>query len=317
MSTTTSTKHLLGLRNMSRDRLIGLLESATSFLPVVAGEAAGHDLLSSCIIANLFLENSTRTRVSFTVAARRLGASTVDLLGSTSSSSKGETLIDTARNVAAMGVDAIVVRCSASGGAHLIAKHVSTPVINAGDGICEHPTQGLLDALAVTRAFDTMDLRERTVGIVGDIGSSRVARSAAYALTCLGAHVVMVGPPGMVPESFEALTDGLDCDDRGQISVCHDFDEVVPTLDVAMMLRVQFERGSAITGDYAAQFGLSEGRAARLPSHAVVMHPGPVNRGLEIDPDVADGPRSLILQQVAGGVATRMAVLMEQLGPHV
>ncbi|MDP6986688.1 MAG: hypothetical protein QGG74_01465, partial [Phycisphaerales bacterium] len=216
MSTTTSTKHLLGLRHMSRDRLIGLLESGAGFLPVATGEAAGHSQLEGCIIANLFLENSTRTRVSFTVAAHRLGANTVDLLGSTSSTSKGETLIDTARNVAAMGVDAIVVRCSASGGAHLIAEHVTMPVINAGDGTCEHPTQGLLDTLAITQSLDTVDLTGRTIGIVGDIGNSRVARSAAYAMTCLGADVVMIGPPGLVPSSFEALTDDLD-GDRGQI----------------------------------------------------------------------------------------------------
>ncbi|MDP6480070.1 MAG: aspartate carbamoyltransferase catalytic subunit [Phycisphaerales bacterium] len=316
MPTTTSTTHLLGLRHMSRDRLIGLLESAATFLPIVRGEASGHDQLAGCIIANLFLENSTRTRVSFTVAARRLGAGTVDLLGSTSSTSKGETLIDTARNVAAMGVDAIVVRCSASGGAHLIAEHVAMPVINAGDGTCEHPTQGLLDTLAVTQSLDTVDLTGRTVGIVGDIGNSRVARSAAYAMTCLGADVVMIGPPGLVPSSFEALTDDLD-GDRGQIRVCHDFDEAIPMLDAAMMLRVQFERGSAVTSDYAAQFGLTAARASRLPAEAVVMHPGPVNRGLEIDPEVADGPRSLIMQQVRCGVAMRMAVLMEQLGPHV
>lgn len=316
MPTTTSTTHLLGLRHMSRDRLIGLLESAATFLPIVRGEASGHDQLAGCIIANLFLENSTRTRVSFTVAAHRLGANTVDLLGSTSSTSKGETLIDTARNVAAMGVDAIVVRCSASGGAHLIAEHVTMPVINAGDGTCEHPTQGLLDTLAITQSLDTVDLTGRTIGIVGDIGNSRVARSAAYAMTCLGADVVMIGPPGLVPSSFEALTDDLD-GDRGQIRVCHDFDEAIPMLDAAMMLRVQFERGSAVTSDYAAQFGLSAARASRLPAEAVVMHPGPVNRGLEIDPKVADGPRSLIMQQVRCGVAMRMAVLMEQLGPHV
>jgi aspartate carbamoyltransferase catalytic subunit len=168
----------------------------------------------------------------------------------------------------------------------------------------------------VTQSLDTVDLTGRTVGIVGDIGNSRVARSAAYAMTCLGADVVMIGPPGLVPSSFEALTDDLD-GDRGQIRVCHDFDEAIPMLDAAMMLRVQFERGSAVTSDYAAQFGLTAARASRLPAEAVVMHPGPVNRGLEIDPEVADGPRSLIMQQVRCGVAMRMAVLMEQLGPHV
>ncbi len=317
MDTATSNTHLLGLRDMSRDRLVGLLESGASFLPVVTGEAPGHTQLEGRIIANLFLENSTRTRVSFTVAARRLGASTVDLLGSTSSASKGETLADTARNVAAMGVDAVVLRCSASGGAHLVAGQVDIPVINAGDGLCEHPTQGLLDTLALTQSLGTTDLTDRTIGIVGDIGRSRVARSATYAMTSLGADVVLIGPPAMVPMTFEALRDDLDVAGRGRIRVCHDFDEAIGLLDAAMMLRVQFERGSSVTSDYAAQFGMHGDRAARLPDHAVVMHPGPVNRGLELTPEVADGPRSLIMHQVTCGVAMRMAVLMEQLGSHV
>jgi aspartate carbamoyltransferase catalytic subunit len=302
---------------MSRDRLIGLLESAAGFLPVVTGDEPAADQLAGRIVANLFLENSTRTRVSFTVAARRLGATTVDLLGSTSSASKGESLVDTARNIAAMGIDAIVVRCSASGGAHLIAEHVDVPVINAGDGRCEHPTQGLLDTLALTESMGTLDLRERTIGIVGDIGNSRVARSAAYAMTALGADVIMIGPPGFVSSSFESLTYGLGGEDRGEIHMCHDLDAALPALDAVMMLRVQFERGSAITSDYSGQYGLNAARADRLPEHALVLHPGPVNRGLEIEPEVADGPRSLIMQQVKCGVAARMAVLLEQLGPHV
>jgi aspartate carbamoyltransferase catalytic subunit len=316
MSTTTATRHLLGLRDISRERLIGLLESAASFLPVVVGDEPATDCLAGRIVANLFLENSTRTRVSFTVAARRLGATTVDLLGSTSSASKGESLADTARNIAAMGVDAIVVRCSASGGSHLVANSVDVPVINAGDGSCEHPTQGILDTLALTESFGTVDLHGRVIGIVGDIGNSRVARSAAYAMTSLGADVILIGPPDLAPSSFESLTRGLSGEDRGQIHVCHNFDAAIPALDAAMMLRVQFERGSAITSDYSAQYGMSVDRADRLPGHAVVLHPGPVNRGLEIDPDVADGLRSVIMQQVQCGVATRMAVLLEQLGPH-
>ncbi len=281
-------------------------------MPVVEGQSPPRDDLHGRIVANLFLENSTRTRVSFTVAAHRLGATTVDLLGSSSSASKGETLVDTARNVAAMGVSAIVVRCAASGGAHLVARHVDVPVINAGDGRCEHPTQGLLDTLALTRSLGTTDLHDRTIGIVGDIAHSRVARSAAYALTTLGADVVFIGPPSMVSGSLADLLEGSD-DKRGGVHVAHDFDAALPHLDAVMMLRVQFERGASITSDYATHFGLTTQRASRLPDHAVILHPGPINRGLEMAPEVADGPRSLVMDQVACGVAMRMAVLLEQL----
>lgn len=312
--TNATTRHLLGLRDVPRERLLGLLESAAMLLPVVEGAEAAAAPLEGRLIANLFLENSTRTRVSFTVAARRLGAQTVDLLGGTSSASKGESLVDTARNVAAMGVDAIVLRCNASGGSHLIARHVSCPVINAGDGTCEHPTQGLLDMLALTRSIGTTDLSGRTIGITGDVVHSRVARSAAYAATCLGGDVVFIGPPAMVPASLEGLLDGLEGEGRGDVRVCHDLDAALPHLDAAMMLRVQFERGAAITGDYPAMYGLTAARAAMLPEHAVVMHPGPINRGLELDDETADGPRSLIMDQVTCGVAVRMAVLLEQLG---
>ncbi|MCP4759619.1 MAG: aspartate carbamoyltransferase catalytic subunit [Planctomycetes bacterium] len=316
-TTSVSTRHLLGLREISRERLVGLLESAASLLPIVTGEVCPRDTLDGRIIANLFLENSTRTRVSFTVAARRLGGTTVDLIGSSSSASKGESLIDTARNVAAMGVDAVVVRCAASGGAHLVARHVDCPVINAGDGTCEHPTQGLLDALALTRAVGSMDLTDRTVGVTGDIAHSRVARSAVFAMTSLGADVVLIGPPSMTPASLGGLLDGLDDTGRGTVSVCHDLDAVLPILDAAMMLRVQFERGAAITSDYASMYGMTERRAAKLPDGAFIMHPGPINRGLELAAETADGPRSIILDQVTSGVAVRMAVLLEQLGSHI
>jgi len=314
MTVASSTHHLLGLRGMSHNRLIGLLESAEQLLPIVRGDAEPRDTLEGRIIANLFLENSTRTRVSFTVAAQRLGATTVDLLGSSSSVSKGESLADTARNVAAMGVDAIVIRCSASGGAHLIAQEVDCPVLNAGDGTSEHPTQGLLDMLSLTQAVEKTDLCDLTIGITGDIVRSRVARSAAYAATCLGAHVVFIGPPAMAPSSLEGLLEGVEQNHSGSIAVCHNLDEAIPHLDAVMMLRVQFERGADVTSDYAAMYGLNADRASRLRKEAVVMHPGPINRGLELDDETADGPRSLILDQVSCGVAVRMAVLLEQLG---
>lgn len=312
MDTRTTTRHLLGLRDMPKSRILGLLEAAESYLPVVKGQASPHDDLQGHIIANLFLENSTRTRVSFSVAAQRLGATTIDLLGSTSSASKGETLVDTGRNIEAMGVSAIVLRTSASGGAHLLAQHVDVPVINAGDGRSEHPTQGLLDTMALTQHLGTTDLEGRTIGIVGDIAHSRVARSAAYALTTLGADVVFIGPPAMVPGSMTELT-GHDSDGQSVLHVSHDLDAALPHLDAAMMLRVQFERGANITSDYAAHFGMNAERVKRMPEHACIMHPGPINRGLELTPDVADGSRSVILRQVTCSVAMRMAVLFEQL----
>lgn len=313
MAVSTTTRHLLGLREISRARLTGLLESAESFLPAARGESGVDDVLSGRLVGNLFLENSTRTRGSFTVAAKRLGADTVSLVGSSSSTSKGETLVDTARNIAAMGVDALVMRCSASGGAHLVSQHVDVPVINAGDGKHEHPTQGLLDALALTtHRGEGPTLEGATIAIVGDIGNSRVARSGALAFTKLGADVIFVGPPSMAPSSLEGLLDDA-VDIKGSVSVTRDLDSALPMIDAAVMLRVQFERGSSITGDYARQYGLDETRAASMPDHAVVMHPGPVNRGLEIAPEVCDGPRSLIMSQVTCGVAVRMAVLMEQL----
>ncbi len=317
MTVASSTRHFLGLREVSRDRLIGLLESAASMLPIVRGEAAPLDMLSGRTIANIFLENSTRTRVSFTMAAQRLGAQSIDLLAASSSQSKGESLLDTARNVEAMGVDAMVLRCSASGGAHMLAQHVQCPVINGGDGTCEHPTQGLLDMLAWTNSLATLDLSGRTLGIVGDVLHSRVARSAAYAASCLGSDVVFIGPPAMVPESVQGLLEGLEGAGRGSLRIAHDLDATLPQLDAAMMLRVQFERGAELTGDYAGMFGMNSERAQSLPSHAVILHPGPINRGIELDDATADGDRSLILDQVTCGVAARMAVLAEQLGRHI
>ncbi len=307
-----TTRHLLGLRAMPKARILGLLEAAASYLPVAMGQSSSCDALQGHVIANLFLENSTRTRVSFTMAAQRLGATTVDLLGSTSSASKGETLIDTGRNIEAMGVAAIVLRTSASGGAHLLARHVGVPVINAGDGRSEHPTQGLLDTMALTEHLGTTDLEGRTIGIVGDIAHSRVARSAAYALTTLGADVIFIGPPAMVPGSMTELVPHGE-DGHTGLHISHDLDAALPHLDAVMMLRVQFERGASITADYAAHFGMNAARANRMPPHACIMHPGPINRGLELTPEVADGPRSVILRQVTCGVAMRMAVLCEQL----
>lgn len=314
MSVKTATRHLLALRAMPHERLLNLLDAAADCLPVVCGEAPPRDDLQGRIIANLFLENSTRTRCSFTVAAQRLGAGTVDLLGGTSSSTKGESLLDTTANVAAMGVDAIVLRCSASGGPAAAADALDLPIINAGDGRHEHPTQGLLDAFAIVHHFDRTDLGGMHVAICGDVAASRVARSGVYALTQLGADVTLVGPPTLAPMSLEGLLDGLD--NPGRVRVVTDLDAVLPTVDALMLLRIQFERhgGGGVPSDYRAHWGLTEERAAELPEHAIVMHPGPVNRGLELDATVCDADHSVVLQQVTGGVAMRMAVLLDCLG---
>jgi aspartate carbamoyltransferase catalytic subunit len=225
-----------------------------------------------------------------------------------SSLSKGETVLATALNLEAMGVDAIVVRSARSGTPHLIAEAVACPVINAGDGRHEHPTQGLLDILTLRRRWG--DIAGRTVVIVGDIANSRVARSNLHGLTTLGVDVVLVGPPALVPVSFMKITTG-----PGLVSIEHDLDKTLSHADAVMMLRIQLERhdadgGGSVPPDYRRRYGLTVDRAARLAPEVLIMHPGPMNRGVEIDSEVADDPnRSVILEQVANGVAVRMAVL--------
>lgn len=302
--------HLLGLEGLDRDQLLAVLEEASSLLPIARNEAPSRTDLAGRVIATLFFENSTRTRMSFTLAARRLGADILDLNASTSSTAKGETLLDTALNIQAMGVDAMVMRCAASGGPHLLADQVRVPVINAGDGKHEHPTQGLLDALSLQQHFGRSTFEGLTMAIVGDIASSRVARSNAFGLTTLGADVILAGPEALVPVELESLVAGRQAS-RGTLRVEHDLDAVLENVDAIMMLRVQFERhgGEGIGEDYTSRYGLTVDRASRLQSGVPVLHPGPVNRGIEIDPEVADGDRSLILNQVTCGVAARMAVL--------
>lgn len=304
-------RHLLGLQGIDVGTLRTLLALGRDAPP------SGDDL-SGRTVANLFFEDSTRTRTSFSVAAQRLGADVVDLLGGVSSVSKGETLIDTARNVEAMGVAALVVRARQAGSAAMIARSVGVPVINAGDGKHEHPTQGLLDVLTLSEAFGRagdFDLRGLRVGIVGDVASSRVARSALAAITALGGQVTLIGPPTLVPRSFEALG----------ARVSHALDDVLGAMDALMMLRIQFERhgagnpppagapakSAAIASvrEYRAFYALTPERADRMKRGAIVMHPGPINRGIELDEPVADGPRSVILRQVAAGVRVRMGVL--------
>ena len=313
-------RSLVGLMDMDAGAIRGLLSATRGMHKVLGGQAkaSAGQLLAGKIIANLFFEDSTRTRTSFSVAAKRLGAQVVDLMGFASSVNKGETLVDTALNVEAMGVDAIVVRAKQSGAAVQIAAAVKCPVINGGDGRHEHPTQGLLDTYTLAEAhgrLDGFDLSGLKVLIVGDVASSRVARSAIVGMSKLGAEVVCVGPPGLAPGGLSTLG----------CKVSHDLDVYLPKADAVMMLRMQFERhdgeasgnGSgerksgviASVREYRAGYALTAERAARLRAGCVVMHPGPMNRGIEIDGEVADGERSVILRQVSNGVAVRMAVL--------
>lgn len=304
------TRHLLQLEGLDEHELGALLDRADALLPVARRAAPASQSLSGRLVAHLFFEDSTRTRLSFETAAARLGARSIVLTENGSSASKGETFLDTALNVEALGVDAIVVRTGLSGGPQLLARHVGCPVINAGDGRHEHPTQGLLDCLTIRRACGT--IKGATVAIVGDIANSRVARSAVHALTTLGAHVRLIGPPTLLPASLKHLTPYPD-----RVMISHDLDANLGDLQAIMMLRVQLERaaGGAIGSDYRIQYGLTRERAARLPASCIVMHPGPVNRGVEVDDDVADDRRrSQILSQVTHGVAVRMAVLEHCLG---
>lgn len=279
---------------------------ARRLLSLAHADAFSSDLLRGRVIANLFLEDSTRTRLSFTTAAHRLGATTVDLTSKGSSMSKGETLIDTVWTIESMGVDAIVVRAGQSGAGEIIAQHVQVPVINAGDGTHQHPTQALTDALNIGRTLgmsEHWDFSGLHVAIAGDVVSSRVARSNVGLLTALGARVTLVGPPMMCPGTLA----WLGCE------VTHDIDELVSHVDVMMMLRIQFERGGgarlASEREYHAAYGLTLERAARMKRGAIVMHPGPMNREVEIAGAVADGPTSVIREQVAGGVLVRKAAL--------
>jgi len=306
---TAASRDLLGLQGGDAGELRALLGSAWA-LECDRGVMSG--ALAGVTVVNLFFEDSTRTRVSFTMAAQALGASVVQFGSDGSSASKGESLLDTARTIEAMGAGALVVRHASAGAAKMISDRVEVPVLNAGDGAHEHPTQGLLDILALAEAhgrtggFDLSGLR---VVIVGDIAHSRVARSAVAGMTALGARVTCVGPESLCPD----LIGTLGC------AVELDLDAVIGEADAVMALRMQFERGTALeglngalgggSGAYTELYGLTAERAGRMKPGAVVMHPGPLNRGIEIESSVADGVRSVILRQVALGVPVRMAAL--------
>lgn len=299
---TDPNRSLLTLRGLDAGTLTTLLDRAESLLPVVRGADHIPRIVSGAVVGLLFLENSTRTRCSFEIAVHRLGNHPVILTGQGSSVVKGESLSDTAANIAAMGVQALVVRTSLAGGADLVARVTGLPTINAGDGRHEHPTQGLLDASTLRSHLGSLE--GKRILIVGDILNSRVARSNMHALTTLGATVVLVGPPSLAPWSF------AEC--GPQIEVSHDLDAVLETADGIMMLRIQLERdaGRSVSSDYRVAFGMTSSRASRLQEGVPVLHPGPINRGVELDDAVAaDIARCLVLEQVARGVAVRMASL--------
>ena len=298
-------KHLLGLEGLSAEDIRFLLRTADGFGEVSTRSVKKVPALRGKVVVNLFFEPSTRTKSSFFLAASRLSADVLDFSASGSSLSKGETARDTAKNIEAMGVDVIVCRHMESGVPRLLSESVGCSVINAGDGQHEHPTQGLLDLYTVAKRYgrDDFDLSGLTVAIVGDISHSRVARSNIHGLKKLGADVLLVGPSTLVPRTFESLG----CE------VHHDFDAVLERVDVVNMLRVQFERitsqAFASVREYASIYGLSEARLKRMKGDVVVMHPGPINRGLEVASSVVDGPHSAVLQQVTNGLAVRMAAL--------
>jgi aspartate carbamoyltransferase catalytic subunit len=289
--------HFLALEGMAKSELEHLIERARDHRDGLRESRP----LERSVVANVFFESSTRTRSSFEVAAASLGAHVLNWTVAGSSASKGESLIDTAKNIAALGVKILVVRHGSSGAAALVASVVKCGVVNAGDGQHEHPSQGVLDAFTLWRRFGSLE--KRRIVIVGDILHSRVARSNLHALKTLGASVVFCGPSTMLPRAFSALG----------AEVVSDFDAALEGADAVMMLRIQKERQSEAlfpsAEEYHRRWGLTAVRAARLKPEAVVLHPGPVNRGLELSPEVADGHRSLILEQVENGVAVRKAIL--------
>ena len=293
--------NLLALADLTADEIRLILDTSKAFEDVSTRSIKKVPALRGRVVVNLFFEDSTRTRTSFTLAAQRLSADVIDFTAKTSSVSKGESLRDTARNIEAMGVDIIICRHPAAGATHLVAENVSCCVINAGDGRHEHPTQGLLDIYTIHKAKGRLDGLK--VAIVGDVANSRVARSNLFGLLKLGAEVSFVGPTTLVPKSFEQLG----------ARVCHDFDAVIGEFDVINMLRIQHERIASNVfpslQEYSRLFGLTNERMERAKPDVLVMHPGPINRGVEMSGDVADGQKSFILQQVTNGLAVRMAVM--------
>ncbi len=294
-------RHLLGLEKLSAGQIETVLNLAEHLDRVTEGGTRKLDVLRGLVVANLFFENSTRTKTSFSLAARRLGADTVDFTASSSSLSKGETFIDTALTIEAMGVHLVVCRHRTPGTPHLLARHLKSGVLNAGDGTHEHPTQGLLDILTIRRRFG--HIHGLTVALVGDIRHSRVARSNIHGLLKLGARVIVCGPSTLVPQEISKLG----------VEVACNLDKILPEVDCVNLLRVQFERQRGAffpsIAEYAHFFGMNGQRIRRAKDHLLVLAPGPINRGVELTPEVADGPHSAILNQVSNGLLVRMACL--------
>lgn len=294
-------RHLLDLERLSAEEITALLDMAAWMKQATAGCRSKLPLLTGKTCANLFFENSTRTRNSFSLAAKRLGADTVEFSSSGSSVSKGETFVDTAKTIEAMGVDWVVTRHQTPGTPHLLARELRCCVLNAGDGPHEHPTQGLLDMLTIREHRGT--IRGLTVALVGDIEHSRTARSNLWGLRKLGARVIVCGPATLVSPRWEELG----------VEVAHDLDAILPECDVLNLLRIQFERQSTppfpSIHEYASRYAMTGKRMRNAKRDILIMAPGPINRGVEITPEVADGPQSVILHQVTNGIAVRMAAL--------
>src|SRR5215813_13675742 len=305
-------KDLLGIQDINREEILEILDTAESLQEISSRPIKKVPTLRGKTIINLFFESSTRTRTSFEIAGKWLSADVVNVSMSTSSVSKGETLIDTARTLDAMAADCVVIRHASSGAPHTIARLTKARVINGGDGAHEHPTQALLDALTIRQHKG--GLSDLKVAIVGDIAHSRVARSNIHLLTKFGSHVWLCAAPTLMPPGIEKIV----CENGELVHISHSMDEAVEGADVVMMLRVQFERMSESffpsVREYFRYYGLTTARAERAKQDVIIMHPGPMNRGVEIATEVADGPYSVILDQVSAGVAVRMAILYLLLG---
>ena len=297
-----TTKHLLGIKDLQTEDIQLILSTATQFKEVLQRPVKKVPTLRDVTIVNLFYENSTRTRISFELAEKRLSADVVNFTVSNSSAAKGETLLDTVNNILSMKVDMVVMRHSASGAPHYLAKHIDAAIINAGDGINEHPTQALLDAFSMQEK--TGKLAGLKVAIIGDIMHSRVALSNIYLLKKMGAEVMVSGPPTLIPTYLQKAMD---------VRMEYNIDKALAWCDVANVLRIQLERQNqplfSSLREYNLAYGITKNRLDKLNKEIVIMHPGPINRGVEIDSNVADSPHSIILDQVENGVAVRMACL--------
>jgi aspartate carbamoyltransferase catalytic subunit len=297
-----SVKHLLGIRDLTPNDIKVILDTAVQFKEVLQRPIKKVPALRDISVLNLFFENSTRTRISFELAEKRLSADTINFTIGNSSVSKGETLLDTVNNILSMKVDMIVIRHSATGAPHFLAKHIPASIINAGDGINEHPTQGLLDAFSINEKLGALEGKK--VAIVGDIMHSRVALSNIYLLKKMGAEVTVVGPPTLIPKYMKEAFD---------VRVEYNLKKALEWCDVANVLRIQLERQNQVLfsslREYNLAYGINKKLLDSLNKEIVIMHPGPINRGVELDSDVADSKQSIILQQVENGLAVRMAVL--------